>query len=88
MSQTWNDLTVEDLDLLEKMRDRKRPTAGRLSFDCFNALSCGDRVGCKKFKRLGQANDASIALITVLRGRTSKSCKGCADFEGEKGEGE
>ncbi len=73
----WNN--KELLDKLEQQRFVKRDT-GRITFDCFNARPKGDRVFCSKGKLLGQAKDGSLALITVLRGITSGTCKNCEDY--------
>ena len=77
----WKD--KETLDKLEKVRTAKRKT-GRLTFDCLSAVVRGDRVHCSKGKLLGQARDGSLALITVLRGITSGTCKGCWDYSSDE----
>ena len=77
----WDNPTV--LDELERMRATKRVT-GRLTFDCLNNMVRGDRVFCSKGKLLGQAKDGSLALIVVLRGITSGTCKGCEDYSSDE----
>ena len=77
----WED--KELLDKLEQQRATKRVT-GRLTFDCQNTLVKGDRVFCSKGKLLGQAKDGSLALIVVLRGITSGTCKGCGDYSSDE----
>ena len=75
----WNDR--EQLDKLEQMRADK---TGRLTFDCGNTVVKGDRVFCAKGKLLGQARDGSLALIVVLRGITSGTCKNCGDYSSDE----
>ncbi len=77
----WDNPTV--LDELERMRTVKGRT-GRLTFDCPNTVVKGDRVLCSKGKLLGQARDGSLALIVVLRGITSGTCKDCGDYSSDE----
>ena len=77
----WNN--KELLDKLEQRRAVKRVT-GRLTFDCLRTRFRGDRVYCSRGKLLGQAIDGSLALITVLRGITSGTCKGCKDYSSDE----
>ena len=77
----WNNPTV--LDELERMRTVKGRT-GKLTFDCLNSIVRGDRVSCSKGKLLGRSRDGSLALITVLRGITSGTCKGCGDYSSDE----
>jgi len=77
----WNN--KEQLDKLEQMRAIKRGT-GVLTFDCLNTIVRGDRVFCSRGKLLGQAKDGSLALIVVLRGITSGTCKDCRDYSSEE----
>ena len=72
------------LDKLEKQRVLKRFGSGRLTFDCLKATVKGDRVFCSEGRLLGQAKDGSLALITVLRGITSGTCKGCKDYSSDE----
>jgi len=74
----WNN--TELLDKLERQRSAKRETSGRLTFDCLNLRCKEDRACCSKGKRLGQAKDSSLFLLSVLRGLTSGVCKTCEDF--------
>ena len=73
----WKD--TEALDTLENQRDTKRG-AGVLTFDCMNTVVKRDRVFCSKGKLLGQARDGSLALIVVLRGITSGTCRDCEEY--------
>jgi len=77
----WDD--KEELDKLEEQRTLKRLT-DRLTFDCLNTVSKGDRVYCSKGRRLGQSRAGSLALITVLRGISSGSCRDCENFTTEE----
>ena len=78
----WDNLTV--LDALERQRDELRRRGGRLTFDCMNLASGKDRARCLKGHILGQARDGSLALISVLRGISSGTCKGCGDYNTEE----
>ncbi len=74
-----------NLDKLELSREQTRGRGNQWqTFDCFNAICHSDRVVCRCERRLGPARDGSIALITVLRGRTSGSCLCCDKFSGDK----
>ena len=73
----WED--TEQLAKLEEQRALRR-LSGRLTFDCLYLKCKGDRVYCDKGRLLGQSRDGSLALISVLRGITSGSCRGCEDF--------
>lgn len=70
------------LDRLDKQRAIKR-TTGRLTFDCMNLMCDGDRTRCAKGKLLSRAHDGTLALMMVLRGVTSGTCKDCSDFTTE-----
>lgn len=65
---------------LEQQREKKRQREGCLTFDCLHLKVYGDRAYCELGKHLGQADDGSLALITVLRGVTSSVCRNCKEF--------
>ena len=75
----WED--KEALDKLQKMRDGK---SGRLTLDCFSLKFRKDRAYCSRGRMLGRARDGSLALITVLRGITSGTCKDCGDYSSDE----
>lgn len=75
----------ERLKSLEELRLNKKGI-GRLTFDCFNLKSIGERAYCSKRKRIGQAADGSMSLIAVLRGKTSGVCRNCKDFTTDEAE--
>ena len=75
----WSDQGV--LGKLEKERDEKQ---GRLTFNCLELRCGGDRAWCSKGHKLGQARDGSLTLISVLRGTTSGTCKGCSEYSTEE----
>ena len=77
MSDIWED--KDALARLENERDRKK---GRLTFNCMKLMCKGDRAFCSLGKRLGQAKDGGMALVSALRGVTSGTCKACKDYEG------
>ena len=77
----WED--KESLDKLEQVRTVKRKS-GRLTFDCLNLRCKDDRAYCSKGKLLGRAKDGSLDLLTVLRGMTSGTCKGCGDYSSDE----
>ena len=77
----WDDASL--LNELEDQRDILRKSGKRMTFDCINNRVIEDRVVCKEGKSLGQSEDGSVALITVLRGITSGACKNCEYFETE-----
>ena len=70
----------EMLDKLEAQRAWKRKVR-RLTFDCIHSKVNGRRVHCSKGLVLGQAFDGSVALITVLRGLSSGTCRVCTWYE-------
>ena len=80
MSGIWGNKNT--LARLENERDRKK---GRLTFNCMNLKCQGDRAFCSLGKRLGQAKDGGMALVSVLRGITSGTCKECKEYEGGGG---
>lgn len=72
----------EKEEFYEKERAKHRKENGRITYDCFNAQTTGDRVTCKKGKILhSESPDGSIKLLSVLRGRTSSVCKQCRWFD-------
>jgi len=74
----------ELLTRLEKQRGLLKELGKRLSFDCFHLKTEGGRAYCSYKKRLGQARDGSLALIAVLRGICSGTCKKCEWFNTEE----
>jgi len=60
---------------LEAKRDLAR-TKRRITYDCFNAMVRDGQVICA---RGHLAN--SVPLLTVLRGRSTKICVKCADYD-------
>ena len=76
MSNIW-----EDKDVLAKLEIERSKKQGRLTFNCTKLKCQGDRAFCSLGKRLGQANDGGLALVSVLRGITSGTCKSCLDYE-------
>ena len=75
----WNDKKI--LDKLEEQRNKLRESGKTMTFDCMNTVVKGDRVFCSKGKLLGQARDGSLALVSVLRGICSGSCKNCEYYD-------
>jgi len=65
-------------DDTEVIRDRKRASQGRLTFDCMNAIVRGNRVWCKLGTHLSKGG--SMALSWVLLGSTSDTCQECSSF--------
>lgn len=80
----WDDSSL--LSTLEKQRDQLKQVGKKMTYECLNAVVSGDRVRCKLGKALGTADDGSVALITVLRGICSGTCKSCMDYNAEKEE--
>ncbi len=78
MSDIWSNQIL--LDELEVKRNELRLDGRRLTFDCFSLKCSEDRAVCSRGKILGQAKDGSLALISVLRGIRSGTCKDCEDF--------
>jgi len=73
-------INQDELDRLEALREAKRKT-GRLTYDCYNLKTrIGGRVYCSKGRMLGRARDGSLGELSVLRGMTSGTCKGCPDY--------
>lgn len=66
----------------EQARAKKRES-GRLTFDCLNLRCQEDRAYCSKGKLLRLTRDKAMALIAVLRGETSGTCRNCEDFTTE-----
>ena len=66
---------------LEIKRDVAR-TKRRITFDCFHAVCSDGGVRCSKghFNQAGPVNHC-IPLLTVLRGRSTAVCVGCADYD-------
>jgi len=60
---------------LEAKRDKAR-TKRRITFDCFNAVARDGRVSCAR----GHLTN-SVPLLTVLRGRSTRMCVKCADYD-------
>lgn len=60
---------------LEAKRDMAR-TKRRITYDCFNAVVRDGQVSCP---RGHLAN--SVPLLTILRGRSTKVCVKCADYD-------
>jgi len=81
-STIWDNKKI--LERLELLRDKMRKEGKRLTFDCLNLKHKGDRAYCSLGKRLTMCNDGTIALVTVLRGYTSGTCKECLDFSTEE----
>lgn len=86
---------IEPIELISE-RYFQEPVAGELerlrqiarskqfiTYDCFNAIVKGMKVVCSHGHRLGAARDGSVALLSVLRGRTTMSCAGCLERDGE-----
>ena len=71
----------KDKDALEKLEIERSKKKGRLTFNCMKLKCRGDRAFCSLGKRLGQAKDGGLALVSVLRGITSGTCKSCIDYE-------
>ncbi len=73
------------LDKLEVTRDTKRKKGSRLTFDCFNAVTNGERVTCKHAHvfRPKSSRDSSMPVLAILRGVTAGACRSCPDFEGD-----
>lgn len=68
---------------LEERRAEAR-TKGRVLYDCFNAVVIDNRVFCRRehiFLSSGKGKDGSLSLLSVLRGRTSRVCRNCPDFD-------
>lgn len=80
MFDIWDD--VSRLDLFEQKRDEHRKRIGRLSFDCFNLHSKGDRAFCKLQHPISDTKEGDMHLWAVLKGTTSSVCKGCKEFNG------
>ena len=60
---------------LEAKRDLAR-TKRRITYDCFNAVVMDGRVSCAK----GHLS-RPLPLLTVLRGRSTKVCMKCVDYD-------
>lgn len=81
MSNMWDNEPF--LDRMEKERAIRKLKGQRLTFDCLNLRFRDDRAVCSLGKHLGQAEDGSLLLVSVLRGVTSGVCKNCKDFNTE-----
>lgn len=80
---------------LTSLRIRARRQRGqklknkRLTYDCINAVVVGGVVKCRlrhRFLGVGNRMDGAMSLLTVLRGRSSKRCQVCTDYNGETDE--
>ncbi len=59
----------------------------RIIYDCLNAIVYyypTDCVKCKMGNRLGRAKDGSMALTSVLAGRSALVCQECKDYDADK----
>ena len=68
---------------LELLRNKAREKR-RITFDCFTAIVKGndpEKVICKRGYRLGGHRTISVLLLSVLRGRASKVCQRCPDYD-------
>jgi len=57
----------------------------RLTFDCLNCKynkNLPDRCYCACGIKLGTAQNGSMDLVSVLRGRTALVCRTCVSFNG------
>ena len=75
---------------LTQIRDemRGKNTNHRLTYDCMKAMVKDKiKVVCKLGYSLGGKNKETISLLSVLRGRSSRICQPCADYDGETDEG-
>jgi len=77
----WDDHAF--LDACEDKRDKARQKLGRLTFDCFRAKARdADRVYCSMGFHLAGANDGTMFLPAILKGRTASQCRDCKEFDG------
>jgi hypothetical protein len=69
--------TFSELEMMrQKARDKQR-----IPYDCHNAIVKGSHVICRKGHHIGRAPGGSMLLLTVLRGRSSRQCKNCRDYD-------
>lgn len=70
---------------LEKMRDQRRIVAGKLTYDCYNAIYAvtDDKVVCRLGHKFYNSADGSVSLRSILRGMTYRQCSNCNDFNGD-----
>lgn len=67
---------------LEKLRAKAR-SKQRITYDCYSAIVKCNRVFCRAgytFRSNGRSR--GIALLSVLRGRSSRTCRSCLDYRG------
>ena len=82
-------MNMWDNPTLEVLRTERRERWGRLTFDCFSCKAKGSKAYCAKGHSLCIASKkGTLALISVLKGRTPTICRTCPDFEGEDNEKE
>jgi len=89
MIEPLRDVHFEEPAATEMVRSRdKSRLRRRIPYDCFNAIVDSkdpERVVCKKGHKLGRI--PSLLLVSILRGRSSKVCQSCFDYDdgGESG---
>lgn len=64
---------------LDKLREHAR-AKWHITYDCMNAIVKGPNVVCKLGYPMGRSKDKSMSLRAVLRGRSSKMCRDCFDY--------
>lgn len=77
-------MNMWDNPTFERLRDsrRRKSRSGRVAFDCFNLKVADDRAYCAKGHSLGQSEDRTFPLRSVLMGITPGICRKCQDFDG------
>jgi len=74
--ELFSESAAQQLDKLRQEARAKR----HITYDCFFAVVQGNKVVCKLGYPMGRSKDKSMSLRAVLRGRSSKMCRDCADY--------
>ncbi|MBA7605059.1 hypothetical protein ES703_12188 [subsurface metagenome] len=64
---------------LDKLREDAR-VKRHITYDCVHAVVKGPNVACELGYPIGRSRDRSMSLRAVLRGRSSKMCRDCSDY--------
>ena len=69
---------------------RKARSTQPITYDCMAGKVAGDRVGCSEghvLKSPGRGSNGTLSLLSVLRGRSSSTCRDCNGYDGETADG-
>jgi len=56
----------------------------RIIYDCRSAIAYGTRVKCRRGHSMSTQANGSLALLSVLRGRSCRFCQTCAYYEDDE----